>query len=68
MRDLQDPLLRVCRRLRESDLKGHHDECKQSGVLPARPAAALTVRRWTLAPNADDLDLATRPQLERVEL
>ena len=51
-----------------SDLEGRHDEWKQNHVPPARPAAALPLRRWPSAPNVKDADLATRLQLARVEL
>ena len=51
-----------------SGLEGRHDEWKPSGVLAARPAAALTLTRSSPAPNVKDLDLATCLQLERVEL
>ena len=51
-----------------SGLEGRQDEWKSSRAPPARPAAALPLRRWPSAPNVRDVDLATRLQLERVEL
>ena len=51
-----------------SGLEGRSDEWCQGGGHSSRPVVVLCHPRWPSAPNVKERELATRLQLERVEL